>query len=666
MPHLFYLPAIDTVNEVVVMPNQTTVLTTPMAPDLSLTIPANAGLTNRDGTPVTRASLTSVEIDRTPAPLPSNVGTNIVFSAQPGGARPAPGMKMPVVYPNLAGANPGTRIALWNFNHDTVHCYIYGYGNVSPDGRSIVPEPGVGLPDFSWHFPELFPQCDGGRCCKPQPGQCTLCPDRPTPVDLSAGLKIEKSTDISFGGARGGLELTRIHTSNLAGTCDSCPFGRGWTHNYAIRLSGPFTEGGAGRIIWPEESAGRLFSFAQRDPDGTLVFNTTATPHQLGDVIRKLTNGTFEYRYKSGDVMRFDSSGRLTAMVDRNGNTTTLSYTGNNLTQVADPVGRSITLQYSGSTIIRVTDTLNRVWQYAHGSLNRLLTVTDPLNQTMSYSYDTFSRIASITDKRGNLVKQITYDGNGRVSEQKFVEGSFERYGYTLSGNVVTAVTVTNALGRTKSMRFNGAGQVVGTTDELGQSAEIKRDLVTNVPLERTGPCGCLEDRRTYDIRGNAITIIDRLNQTASYEYEPIFNNLTRMTDRLGRVTTYAYDSRGNGISMTNALNQTTTYDYDQFGQMTSVTDALGHTSQIEYDASGNVTARVDALGNRTTMEYDIIGRLTAIVDPLGRRSSMTYDVLDRLISTTDQAGLSWDERTARGQSKRAIGNPYALRCDSR
>ncbi len=633
VPYTLYLPAIDTAHEVIVVPNQITHVTTPVVPGLDLTIPANAQLTNRDGTPVTRASLTSVEIDRTPAPLPPTAATALVYTAQPGGARPASGVVLPVTYPNLGGADPGTRIALWNFNHDTVQWYVYGYGNVSADGRLIVPEPGVGLPDFSWHFAGPMDKCKGGDCCKTCP-----CPKTKDPVDLSSGMKIEETTDVSFGGARGGLELSRQYTTLLAGTCDTCPFGRGFNHNYAIRLTGTFLSGGAGRILWPKDLTGTLFSYVRAEADGTLVFSTTETPHQLGDVIRKLPNGSFEYRYKTGNLMRFDATGRLTAMVDRNNNTTTFSYTGNNLTQITDPVGRSLNLQYSGTRITQVTDPLNRVWRYVYDGEGHLITATDPLNNSMRYTYDLFSRIATITDKRGTVAKSLSYDIDGRVFEQRYPDGGFDRYSYTLSGMSVTSTTVTNALGRTKTMRFNGSGQVVGTSDELGQSAEITRDLTTNVALETKGPCGCREDKKAYDANGNPATVTDRLNQNTVYEYDPVFNNVTRMVDRRGNVTTYGYDSRGNRTSMTNALNQTTTYGYDQYGQMVSVTDALGHVTQVDYDTRGNSVARIDALGNRSVMEFDQIGRYIATTDPLGRRSSTTYDALDRILSVTDTA----------------------------
>src|SRR5262249_26778733 len=155
------------------------------------------------------------------------------------------------------------------------------------------------------------------------------------------------------------------------------------------------------------------------DTDGTLLFTTSQTIGQLGDVVRKLTNGNLEYRRGDGVVMQFSSSGRLNAIVDRNGNTTTLSYTGANLTRVTDAVGRSLNFTYDFSNrISTMTDPLGRVWRYTYegtpgvaGSPG-LTTVTDPLNQVTRYTYVIGGRLASIRDPRGNLVKQLTYDGN--------------------------------------------------------------------------------------------------------------------------------------------------------------------------------------------------------------------------------------------------------------
>ncbi|HVG39442.1 MAG TPA: IPT/TIG domain-containing protein, partial [Pyrinomonadaceae bacterium] len=320
VPYTYFLPPIDIEAEVEVVPGQTTVAGNARVPGLQMTIPADANLRNRDGSPVARVSITPLAIDRTPAPLPPNVGTAMVYTSQPGGAIVNPNVAIPVVYPNLMGTQPGTVVSLYAFNHDEVRWYVYGYGRVSADGRNIVPEidPNTGRPyglrDFSWHFPDASPDGD--------PGDADSCPSGRTgnPVDLSTGMKVETATDISFGGSRGGISLSRIYTSDLANSCDGCPFGRGTTHNYDIRLTGSWTAGGAGRLVMPEQKTGDLYSYAGNDSSGALLFTTAAAINQLGDVVRKLSSGELEHRNSPGETMRFDSSGRLVAMVDINGN----------------------------------------------------------------------------------------------------------------------------------------------------------------------------------------------------------------------------------------------------------------------------------------------------------------------------------------------------------
>jgi RHS repeat-associated protein len=670
VPFTFYLPAIDTQFEKDVIPNQNTVVDNPRVADLAMTIPAGANLRNRDGTPVTRVSISPVEPDRVPAPLPSNLSTNMVYTSQPGGAVTMNNVVMPVVYPNLAGANPNTRATLYYFDHDAVIWRSYGFARVSADGLRIEPEinPSTGkpygLPNFSWHFPNIAPDgnpgdpgpCGGGggsdssNCNNPGPANSGSCNRGANPVDFSTGIKIENTTDISFGGARGSLSLIRTYTSDLAQSCDVCPFGRGTTHNYDIKLTGNFTAGNAGRVKMPEQVTGRLFSYnsTRSGSLGLAVFTSRSTTRQLADEVRKMNNGTLEYHRADGSSMLFNSGGRLTALTDTNGNTLILSYSGNNLTGVTDAVGRSITLAYDSSgRITSATDPLGRVWRYTYegtpgvAGQPGLTTITDPLNNVTRYTYVTGGRLARIDDPRGNAVKRVTYDGNGRVIQQQFADNGVERYDYILSGATVTGITITDSLGRVETKRFNISGYVTDYTDALGQHVHLERDMGTNLPITRTGPCGCAEGSYEYDDRGNLTKSTDRLGNVRRMEYEPVFNKLTRMTDELGHVTTYGYDPHGNLISMTDALSRSTSYTYDGSGELVSLTDPLGHIKQFVYDAQGNITSVKDAFNDTTTFEYDGIGRLTAVVDPLGRRATFTYDSLDRITALTDPAGAS-------------------------
>ncbi|HEU4766895.1 MAG TPA: DUF6531 domain-containing protein, partial [Pyrinomonadaceae bacterium] len=691
VPFTFYLPAIDTQFEKTIVPNQATVVDNPRLTDLAMTVPAGANLRNLDGTPVTRVSISPVEPDRVPAPLPSNLGTNMVYTSQPGGAVPTGSMRIPVTYPNLSGANPNTRIELYYFDHNAVIWRRYGFGRVSADGLRIVPETDpatgrpFGLPDFSWHFPNVATDgnpapdddCPGGNSGNSGKGPCPTsgsCSRGDNTVDFSTGVKIESTTDVSFGGARGLLELTRTYTSDLGISCSNCPFGRGTTHNFDIRLTGPFGQGGTGRVKLPEQVTGRLFSFnaARSALLGLSVFTSRATKGQLADEVRRLGTGGLSYRRGDGSSMTFNSGGRLTSMTDTNNNTVTLTYTGDNLTRVTDAVGRSLDFTYdSNGRITRVTDPLGRNWDYSYTS-GVLTEVRDPFQNLTKYSYASsgIARLEAVTDKRGNIIKQIGYDNAGRVIEQKFADRGVERYDYSLSGNTITSTTMTDALNRVKTKRFNVAGYVTEFTDALGQRNRIERDMNNNLPTVTTGPCGCTESQYEYDERGNVTKSTDRLGGIKRMEYEPVFNKLTKMTDELGRVTTFAYDSRGNMLSRTDALGRTTSFTYDSFGLLTSTTDPLGHKRTMEYDAQGNLIAAADALGNRSTFEYDAIGRMTAVVDPLGRRSTFAYDVLDRVVSMKDTAlattTLEYDANDNLTAFANALGQRWTSAYDSK
>lgn len=709
VPYTFYLPAIDPLNTPI-NPNAATDVfsTRPGLEELKMTIPQGISLRTLDannnptGT-ITHVSITPVPIDRTPAPLPSGVRASLVYTSQPGNSCvwntatnscfiDDSGPKIPVTYPNLGGANPGEQVPLWAFDHNNVQWYQYGLGTVSPDGKKITPNAGVGLRDFSWHFASP-PSGNGGN---PGDGSCPTNRGENT-VDYSTGFKIETMTDISIGGARGGLEVTRTYTSHQAifytgnGFADSnvFRFGVGTRDNYDVRLIGSFAANGSGYLVLPEQTpfslvgtqtfnGGRLFSYdATLSASGVTTFTNSTTGSMLGDTIRRIDASTLEYRSTRGFILRFEPNFnpnnlvvenyyRLKSVTDRNGNTTTLTYSGANLTQVTDPVGRTLTFSYSSPNCAKCVsqvvagkagDPLQRIVTYTYDGGRRLTKATDQLGKDYQYAY-TGNNLTQVTDRRGNAVKKIVYDANGRVISQTFADGGTVRYNYTLSGDVVTGITIIDQLGRTMSKRFNAAGYVIEEVDALGQVSKIERAIGTHTASKSTGPCGCPEIERIYDNRGNVLTAKDRLNQTESWQYrtfspassyDPVLNQVTSYTDKRNKATAYGYDAvtpnslspKGNLTSVTNALNQTTNYAYDGFGRLTTVTDALNHATTMAYDANGYASSQTDALNHATTFQYDLVGNLKNVFDPLNRETRMVYDNLDRLTEVRNPANLT-------------------------
>ncbi len=710
VPYTFYLPAVAPL-DTPINPTAPTMVTNADVPGLMMMIPQGVRLrVLGSSADVTHVSITTVPIDRTPAPLPSNLATAMVYTSQPGNAcvlnasnqciTDNSGPKIPVTYPNLGGASPGTSIPLWAFDHSTVQWYQYGDGTVSADGKTIVPNAGVGLRDFSWHFPVTSP--DGN----PAPGDSCPASRSSNTVDYATGMKIETMTDISFGGARGGLTLGRTFTTDLAITGTIFRFGFAWKDNYDIRLTGSFNTNGFGRVVWPEQRDGRLFSYdAALSGGGVATFTTRATTGQLGDTVRRIDANTLEYRSKSGVIMRFEPHPsaqyyRLKQIIDRNGNTTTLTYSGNNLTQVTDAVGRSITLEYGAPNcpecIWKATDPMNRVTTYGYDVFKRLTQVTDALGKSMSYTYFGFTNfLASVTDRRGNVVKQLAYDSRSRVISQTFADGGVERYIYTLAGRMVTGITIIDPLGRTMTKRFNAAGYVIEEVDEMGQESKIERDISTNLPMKTTGPCGCPEVERTFDARGNVTSVKDRLNKTESWQYRPIANpwdydplldQVTQHTDKRGNVTSYGYDTvspnsllpRGNMTTMTDARSKTTTYarDYTRGAVLLQVTDALNNKREYDYDAKGFMNSSLvkrnsdQAVISQTTYEYDLVGNLKKVTDGEGRITTMNYDDLDRMISSTDSANatttLVYDENGNNTSATDALNRQWTSVYDKR
>jgi len=172
---------------------------------------------------------------------------------------------------------------------------------------------------------------------------------------------------------------------------------------------------------------------------------------------------------------------------------------------------------------------------------------------------------------------------------------------------------------------------------------------------------------------------------TRHYEFDPVFNELTKVTDELGRVSLYDVDpDTGNRLSTKQVIGQldnlengetddlvtkftytaqglvdtvedplrrVTDFDYDPFGRVERITFAVDTPDEafqlFEYDAAGNRTAFVDEEGHRTEYVYDSMNRLHMIIEPdpdgpgvdnplQSPVTTFTYDDRGNLTTTTD------------------------------
>lgn len=162
-------------------------------------------------------------------------------------------------------------------------------------------------------------------------------------------------------------------------------------------------------------------------------------------------------------------------------------------------------------------------------------------------------------------------DGTFAVTETSQFRWSFDASG--------TLTSVTDRYGNTSTLGYNGAGELVSVADPGGRGS---------LTLAYTG--------------GKLSSVTDWASpaRTVGYQYDPQ-GRLWKVTDREGKVTTFAYDGTSS--------------------RLTTITDARSNVAlTLTYDAQGKVATQKDAKGLVTgaTTTFTYVWSCPAFVD--GRR----------------------------------------------
>ena len=253
--------------------------------------------------------------------------------------------------------------------------------------------------------------------CAPAAAAAETCPtcaaaSASHPISLASGNTFIKETDVTLPGLAGGLTLTRTWNSLWPSTQTAYQvglFGPNWRSTFEERI---FL--GSDNYFKYARSDGSFWSFAYA-PGSVLGVAAPANENAT------LAQGTsfWTLTFQNGEKRLFDNtSGNLIKIIDRNGNTTQLTYDGTaRLTTVTDPASRHLYFSYANGSsflVVGVTSDFGVSLTYAYDTQNRLSLVTNPDGSTLTFTYNSQSLITSVTDSQGKILESHTYDSLGR------------------------------------------------------------------------------------------------------------------------------------------------------------------------------------------------------------------------------------------------------------
>ena len=202
---------------------------------------------------------------------------------------------------------------------------------------------------------------------------------------------------------------------------------------------------------------------------------------------------------------------------------------------------------------------------------------------------------------------------------------------------------VTDALGNSVTNHYDACDNLVSTsvtgTNGAGGTVALGTATFSYDALDRL-------TSRTVTILNAAGTPTGTATTTASYADN---SQVTSVTDPLGHVTSFTYDTADRLHSVTDPKGNSVTDGYDANGNVITETNRLKSdlgnadylsTKSFGYDAQDRCTNSTDSVGNTIVYQYDSRDNVVETIDPRGVVSQFTYDDLDRQTATgVDQTG---------------------------
>ena len=387
-----------------------------------------------------------------------------------------------------------------------------------------------------------------------------------------------------------------------------------------------FTYDALGRVTKAEDEKGNVTCY-EYTPNGNLAKVTDALGNEtfyqydaMGQLVQTSCTGTngeepqnTVYTWDKeghvttvtdplGDIERYtyDPAGKMRAKVDKDGYETTFHYgTNGQVEEICYADGRKVSLTYNAiRQLEEVKDWLGTT-KIAMDEAGRIASVTDPYGKTVGYEWGSMGERTAVFYPDG---KKTVYEYNEamQISAMKIFSGEMRentiRYSYDEFGRLIGK----QLPGRNYTdYRYNAAGkleEILHKGADFTERCHYSYDVMGNKVMAEKERPGLPEDSGSfsycYDAL-NRLTSVAQNGQTLrTYSYDAFGNRSSKTEYQTagGLVTTYRYNARNQLLQETNA-NGTKDYAYDHRGNLLSVTSGEEVLRAYGFDAANQMNS---------------------------------------------------------------------------
>jgi YD repeat-containing protein len=442
--------------------------------------------------------------------------------------------------------------------------------------------------------------------------------------------------------------------------------GWNWDHNYNRRLQ----ELPDGSLVYFDGAGRRDVFRAVKNEEGA-VLRYEPPGGRFVETYKRL-DGSVTMKDEKGVIEVYNALGRLTKIMDRNGNSLEFAYDlGGKLSTAMDTMGRLIQFEYypwvegdvRSGRLQSVGDFSGRRVIYSYDGKGDLAAVNFEGRET-KYAYSTGTNLRAghnllaVVDPKGQTAVENFYDASDGVTGQKVG-------GVSVSINAGLSATTTDGNGHMRSYMHDDKGRPISVTEAgyTTTNAYNADGLLTSVtyPMGNTvsytyatgnpsrssqanllrmtespGPRGSEEASRvtsfTYDLSSNQVSSISSPNGlTVEHTLDSQGNIIKAKMNIPGMESTYSYNAYGQLISETDPESGTRTYNYYPEAAPGGTSPTLGGRAldpgtggylqqastplsfeHCEYDGNGNLTAHSNSEGVSRTWSVDKFNLVTS------------------------------------------------------